>query len=168
MRGIKISCFRYRRHIDIYVSNISFSTDALLSMLDLFPEQKIIILIEADEKDIRTISSIMKSIQIAGVVSHFPTPTFSAVCDKPALCCLLNRVNANNFEGMFIANIISSIAPDRLISSLAYSAGSAVKDGISDMSISIIFPENQLDIAFTKGKYEPKSVKDKVRCIFGA
>ena len=48
MRKPKVACFRYKRHNDVYVSNVSFSTDVLLSMLDAFLEQKIIVLIESD------------------------------------------------------------------------------------------------------------------------
>lgn len=58
MRKPKVACFRYKRHNDIYVSNVSFSTDAVLSMLDAFPEQKIIVLIDSDENNIQTLSSI--------------------------------------------------------------------------------------------------------------
>lgn len=167
MRKIKVTCFRYKRYNDIYVSNVSFSTDALLSMLDVFPDQKIIVLIESDENNIRTVSSIGKSIGIAEVVSNSPVPRFSAVCNKTELHCLFNRVNVNDFEGMFIANTINSIIPNELISALADAASSVVKDGISDMAISINFPENQMVITFTKEKYELMSIKDKICCIFG-
>ena len=167
MRKIKVTCFRYKRHNDVYVSNVSFSTDALLSMLEVFSEQKIMILIESDENIIRTVSSIGKSIGIAEMVSNSPVPRFSASCNKTELHCLLNRVNVNDFDAMFIANTINSIIPNELISALADLANSVVKDGISDMSISINFPENQMVITFTKEKYELMSIKDKIRCIFG-
>lgn len=62
MRKPKVVCFRYKRYNDIYVSDVSFSTDAVLSMLDAFPDQKIIVLIESDENNIQTLSSIGKSI----------------------------------------------------------------------------------------------------------
>ena len=84
MRKPKVVCFRYKRHNDIYVSNVSFSTNTVLSMLDAFPDQKIIVLIESDENNIQTLSSIGKSIGIAEVVSHFPVPRFSAACNKIA------------------------------------------------------------------------------------
>ena len=167
MKKPKVACFRYKRHNDIYVSNVSFSTDVLLSMLDVFPDQKIIVLIESDENNIQTISSIGKSIGIAEVVSHSPVPRFSAACNKTELYCLFNRVNMNDFEGVFIASITNSIIPNELICSLANTASSMVKDGISDMSLSINFPENQMVITFTKEKYEVMSIKDKIRSIFG-
>lgn len=167
MRKPKVACFRYKRHNDIYVSNVSFSTDALLSMLDAFPDQKIIVLVESDENNIRTVSSIGKSIGIAEVVSDSPVPRFLAICDKTELRCLFNRVNVNDFEGMFIASITNSIIPNELISSLANTATSMVKNRISDMSISINFLENQMVITFTKGKFEVMSIKDKIHSIFG-
>lgn len=167
MRKIKVTCFRYKRHNDIYVSNVSFSTNALLSMLDVFSEQKIMILIESDENNIRTVSSIGKSIGITEVVSNSPVPNFLAVCNKTELHCLLNRVNVNDFDGMFIANTINSDIPNELISALVDSANSVVKDRISDMSISINIPENQMVITFTKEKYELMAIKDKIRCAFG-
>ena len=70
MRKPKVACFRYKRHNDVYVSNVSFSTDVLLSMLDAFLEQKIIVLIESDENTIQTLSSIGKSVGIVEVVSQ--------------------------------------------------------------------------------------------------
>ena len=167
MRKIKVTCFRYKRHNDIYVSNVSFSTDALLSMLDDFPDQKIIILIESDENNIRTVSLIAKSIGLAAVVSNSPVPRFSVACNKTELRCLLNRVNVEEFEGMFIASTINSVISNELISALVDCANSAVKDGISDISISINVPENQMVITFAKEKYELTSIKDKIRCIFG-
>ena len=167
MRKPKVACFRYKRHNDIYVSNVSFSADAVLSMLDAFPDQKIIVLIESDENNIQTLSSIGKSIGIAEVVSHFPVPRFSAACNKMELHCLFNQVNVNDFEGAFIASINNGIIPNELICSIAHTASSMVKCGMSDISLSINFPENQMVISFTKEKYEVMSIKDKICSIFG-
>lgn len=167
MRKPKVACFRYKRHNDIYVSNVSFSTDVLLSMLDAFPDQKIIVLIESDENNVQTLSSIGKSIGIAEVVSHSPVPRFSVACNKMELHCLFNRVNVNDFEGVFIASINNSIIPNELICSLAHTASSMVKDGVSDISLSINFSENQMVISFAKEKYEVMSIKDKICSIFG-
>ena len=47
MRKPKVACFRYRRHNDIYVSNVSISSDVLLPILDAFPDKKIIVLIDS-------------------------------------------------------------------------------------------------------------------------
>lgn len=167
MRKPKVACFCYKRHNDIYVSNVSFSTDVLLSILDTFPDQKIIVLIEADENNIQTLSSTGKSIGIAEIVSHFPVPRFSAACDKMELRCLFNQVNVNDFEGAFIASINNRMIPSDLICSIAHTASSMVKCGMSDISLSINFPENQMVISFTKEKYEMISIKDKICSIFG-
>lgn len=167
MRKPKVACFRYKRHNDIYVSNVSFSTDVLLSMLDAFPDQKIIVMIESDENNIQTLSSIGKSIGIAEVASHFPVPRFSASCNKMELHCLFNQVNVNDFEGAFVASINNGIIPNELICSVAHTASSMVKRGISDISLSINFPENQMVISFTKEKYEVMSIKNKICSIFG-
>lgn len=166
MRKPKVVCFRYKRHNDIYVSNVSFSTNTVLSMLDAFPDQKIIVLIESDENNIQTLSSIGKSIGIAEVVSHFPVPRFSAACNKIELRRLFSQVNMNDFEGAFIASINNSIMPDELIRSISDAANSIVKCGTSDMSLSINFPENQMVISFAKGKYEEMSIKNKICSIF--
>ena len=167
MRKPKVACFRYKRCDDIYVSNVAFSLDVLLSMLDAFPDQKIIVLIESDENNIQILSSIGKSIGIAETVSHFPVPRFSAACSKMELHCLFSQVNVNDFEGVFIASINNSIIPDDLIGSIAYAASSMVKCGTSDISLSINFPENQMVISFSKEKYEVMSIKDKICSIFG-
>lgn len=167
MRKPKVTCFRYKRYNDIYVSNVPFSTDVVLSMLDVFPDQKIIVLIESDENNIQTLSSIGKSIGIAEVVSHFPVPRFSAACNKLELHCLFKQVNVNNFEGAFIASISNSIVPNELICSIANTASSIVKCGISDISLSINFLENQMIVSFAKEKYKEISIKDKIFSIFG-
>lgn len=167
MRKPKIACFRYKRHDDIYVSNVSFSTDVLLSMLDAFPDQKIVVLIEADENNIQTLSSIGKSIGIAEVVSLSPVPRFSAACNKIELHCLLNQANTNDFEGAFIASINNCVIPNELICSIGHAASSMVKCGMSDISLSINFPENQMVISFAKEKYKEMSIKDKISSIFG-
>ena len=167
MRKLKITCFRYKKHNDIYVSNVSFSTDVLLSMLDVFSDQKIIVLIESDGNNIQTLSSIGKSIGMAAEVSLFPVPRFSAACNKMELHCLFNQVNVNAFEGAFIAGINNSLITNELICSIANTASSMVKCGMSDISLSVNFPENQMVISFNKKKYEVMSVKDKIRSIFG-
>ena len=167
MRKPKVACFRYKRHNDIYVSNVSFSTDAVLSMLDAFPEQKIIVLIDSDENNIQTLSSIGKSTGIAEAVSHSPVPRFSAACSKMELHRLFSQVNVNNFEGALIASVNSSVIPNELIRSIADAASSMVKRGMSDISLSINFSENQMVISFAKEKYEEMSIKDKICRIFG-
>ena len=167
MRKPKVACFRYKRHNDVYVSNVSFSTDVLLSMLDAFLEQKIIVLIESDENTIQTLSSIGKSVGIVEVVSQFPVPRFSASCNKTELHCLFNQVNVNDFEGAFIASINNGIIPNELICSIAHTASSMVKCGMSDISLSINFHENQMVISFAKEKYEVMSIKDKICSILG-
>lgn len=167
MKKLKVACFRYRKHNDVYVNNVSFSTDALLSILDVFPDKKIIVLIEADENYVQTLSLIGKSIGIAELMSHSRIPRFSVACKKMELRYLLNQVNIDNLEGMFIAGINDDIIPEDIICSLDRIANSIVKNGISDISVSIDFPENQVDIAFSKEKYDVKSVKDRIRKIFG-
>lgn len=167
MRKPKIDCFRYKSYHDIYVSNVSFSTDVLHSMLDIFPDQKIIVLIESDENNTQILSSIGKSIGITEVVSHFPVPRFSAVCNKMELYCLFNQVNVSDFEGAFIAGINNSIISNKLICSIAHTASSMVKCGMADISLSINFPEKQMIISYTKKNYEEMSIKDKICIIFG-
>lgn len=166
MRRPKVACFRYKRHNDVYVSYVSFSADVLLSILDTFLDQKIIVLIESDANYVETLSLIGKSIGIEVMLcSH--VSRFSVACNKTELLCLLNRVNMDDFEGMFIANINNDIIPDEVICSLEHTANSMVKDGISDVSISINFPENQMVISLSKEKYEVMSIKDKICSIFG-
>lgn len=167
MRKPKVACFRYRRHNDIYVSNVSFSTDALISISEFFPDKKIIVLIEADENYVKTLSLICKSIGITEIMPYFRIPKISAVCEKMELHYLLNRVNIDNLEGMFIADINGDIIPEEIICSLERIANSIVKNGISDISVSIDFSENQVDIALSKEKYDVTSVKDRICSIFG-
>ena len=165
MRKPKIACFRYKRHNDVYVSNVSFSTDVLLSILDAFPDQKIIVLIESDADYIQTLSSIGKSIGIVEVMPGFHVSRFTVVCNKTELLCLLNRVNMDDIEGIFIASINNIIIPDEFICSLDHTASSMVKDGMSDISISANFPENQMVISFLKEKYDVDSIKDTILSI---
>ena len=167
MRKPIVACFRYKRHNDVYVSNVSFSTEALLSILDVFPDQKIIVLIESDANYVQTLSLIGKSIGIAEVMLRSHVPKFSVACNKKELHSLLNRVNMDDFEGMFIASINKDIIPEEFVCSLDHAANSMVKNGISDISLSINFPENQMVISLSKAKYEVMSVKDKIRSIFG-
>lgn len=166
MKKPKVTCFRYKRHNDVYVSNVSFSTDILLSILDAFLDQKIIVLIESDANDVQTLSSISKSMGIAEVMLHSHVSRFLVACNKEELLCLLNQVNIDDFEEMFIASINNDIIPDELICSLDHTANSMVKDGVSDVSISISFPENQMLISLSKEKYEAMSIKEIIYNIF--
>lgn len=167
MRKPKIACFRYKRYNDVYVSNVSFSTDVLLSLLDVFLDQKIIVLIESDTNYVQTLSSIGKNIGITGVNSDSHASRFTATCNKTGLLGLLNCVNVGDFDGMFIANINNNIITDDLTRFLDRTANSMVKDGISDISLSIDFSENQMVVSFLKEKYEEMSIKDRICSIFG-
>lgn len=166
MRKPKVACFRYRRHNDIYVSNVSISSDVLLPILDAFPDKKIIVLIEADENYVQTISSIGKNIGIAEPMPRSHMLRFLAACEKMELHYLLNQANMDILEGMFIASINDDVVPDEVICSFDHIASSMVKNGISDISISIDFPENQMLISLTKEKYEVM-FKNKICGIFG-
>lgn len=167
MRKPKVACFRYKRHHDVYVSNVSFSTDVLLTIIDAFPDQKIIVLIESDANVVQALSLVGKSIGIADVMPRSPVPRFLAACSKMELRCLLNQVNMDDFEGMFIAGINNDIMPEEFICSLDHTANSMVKNGISDISLSIHFPENQMVISLSKEKYDVMSIKDKICSIYG-
>lgn len=167
MRKPKVVCFRYKRHCDVYVSSVPFTADGLRSILDVFPNQRIIVLIETDAKYVQTLSSIGKSIGMAEVIPRSPVPRFLACCYKMELCCLLSRVNMDDLEGMFIASVNNDIIPDEVICSLDHIASSMVKDGISDISISIHFPENEMVISLSKEQYKVMSMKDKICSIFG-
>lgn len=167
MRKPKVVCFRYKRHCDVYVSSVPFTTDGLRSILDVFPNKSIIILIETDTNYVQTLSSIGKSIGMTEVIPRSPVPRFSAACSKMELRCLLNRVNMDDFEGMFIASVNNDIIPDEIICSLDHIASSMVKDGISDISISINFSENQMVISLSKEQYKVMSIKEKILSIFG-
>lgn len=166
MRKPKISCYYYKRVGDIYVSDVSFSTDILLSLLDFFPDQKIIFLIDASDC-IQTLSAIGKSIGIAGVMPGSHTSSFAAVCHKTELHCLLSRVDIDDFEGIFMAGINNSIAAEALLPSLDHTASSMVKDGISDTAISISFSKNTMVLSLSKERYKAMPIKDKIRTCFG-
>ena len=56
----------------------------------------------------------------------------------------------NNFEGAFIASVNSSVIPNELIRSIVDAASSMVKRGMSDISLSINFSENQMVISFVR------------------
>lgn len=166
MRKTKVTCFRYHRYNDVYVSNVAFSINTLLSILDIFPDQKIIVLIESDANDVQTLSSVAKNIGLAEVMSLSNVSSFLMACSKKELLCLLNLVDMNDFEGMFIANISNDIIPYAPICSLAHTASAMVKDGTSDVSIAINFPENQMVISLSKEKYAMTSIKDRIYNIF--
>lgn len=80
---------------------------------------------------------------------------------------MLSQVNMDDLEGMFIASVNNDIIPDEVICSLDHIASSMVKDGISDISISIHFPENEMVISLPKEQYKVMSMKVKICSIFG-
>lgn len=167
MRKPKIDCFRHKRHYDVYVSNVSFSTDALLSILDAFLDQKIIVLIESDANYVQALSSKGKSIGIAAVMPCPHASRFTMTCSKTELHSLLSQASIDTFEGLFVASMTQEIIPDEFIYSVEHTASSMVKDGISDMSISINFSENEMVISLIKGKYAILPIKDIICSIFG-
>lgn len=166
MSKLKITCFRYKRYNDIYVSNVTFSYDKLLSISDIFPDSKVIVLIESDANYTPILLSIGESIGIATAMFCAHASRYIVVCNIKELLCLLFQANIADFEGLFIANINKDIISDEFMSSLEYTASSLIKKGISDISISINFPENQMIISLNKEKYSVMSIKDKIYGIF--
>ncbi len=167
MRKPKVACFRYKKHNDVYISNVSFSTDILLALIDCFPELKLVILIEADENSISALSLIGKNMGIVEEVTDSRIPRFSLVCSKTELRCLLKQIDLDNFEGMFMASVNNNIMPKAVIYSLGHTANTIVQNGISDISISINFLESEMVISLSKGKYEAMSIKDKICSFWG-
>ena len=166
MRKTKITWFYYRSYNDVFVSNLYFSTEVLLSALDMFPEQKAVILIEADTNYIQILSSIGKSVGITAAMSQSRIPKFVAVCSKAKLHCFHSRIHIDDCEGIFMASINNDIELDELVCSVEYTASCMVKNGISDISFSMNIPENQLIISFSKEKYDAAFMRGRVCSIF--
>ena len=68
----------------------------------------------------------------------------------------------NDLEGAFIAHIDDMAETRELLDSVVHIASTMVKQGLSDLSFSINFPENQMVLSFAKGNYEVTSMKDKI------
>ena len=167
MKKIKLSCFRHKRYTDIYVNRASFSTDKLLSILDIFPNQKVVVIIDSDEDYIQTLSTVCKSIEITEVILRLHLSIFIIACNKSELISLLSQADIDKFENLFIASIHNDIISDELINSLEHVASSLVKKGVSDILINFIFPEYEMEISLLNEKYELKFFKDKILSIFG-
>lgn len=166
MRKPKITCFQYKNYYDIRVYHASFSADALMSLVDLLPEEKVIVLIASD-MDIGTIvSSLGKSIQIYRGTTYDDTMMF--VCNKRDLLSLLHQVDIAELDDLFVASVKNDVISDELMHSLEHSASAIVRIGISEMSVAVVFSENEMIISSSKTKYAVKSMKDEIRNIFGA
>lgn len=98
---------------------MSFSTGELLLILDVSPDQKVIVLIESDADYVQTLLTIGKSIGIAEIIPRPHVSRFIVVCNKTELLCLLNQANIDNFEGLFIASIHNDIISDDFIYSFS-------------------------------------------------
>ena len=167
MKKTKISCFRYRKYNDIYVSNVSFSSDSLLSILDSLPSDNIIFLIESDVSYLKTLSYVVKELLSKEVMFRFSSSCFTMICNKELLIRFVKLVNIENCDGMFIANVKNDVISDKFFNSIIHEATYMVKNLMSDISISINFPENQMIISLSKEKYEIMSIKDRINHIFG-
>lgn len=167
MRKPKVECFHYKKYNDIYVSGVAFSSKAWLSLLNIFFKQEIIVLTETDESNIKVLSSIGDSMGISAAAVYFPTPRFSAVCSTMRLQCLFNYISMNDVDGAFIADIKAGITPTEFIGSIDRLANSMVKREMSDASVYINFPENEITISFANDKYEVKAVEKRIYSIFG-
>lgn len=166
MRKPKITCFRYKNYHDIRVYHASFSADVLISLLGLVPDGKVIALIASD-MDIGTIvSSLGKGIQIYRGTYYADTMMFA--CTKRDLLSLLHQVDIAELDDLFVASVKDDAISDDFMHSLEHSASAIVRTGISDISVSVVFPENEMVISFSKAKYAVKSMKDELCNIFGA
>lgn len=166
MRKTKITCFGYKNYNDIYISNALFSMHGLISVLDIFPDKKVIVLIESGENSGSILSLISESIRTDVIIFHTQTSSIILVCNKTELFCLINKVKIADFDGLFVASMNKDIVLDQFIHSLEYMASSMVKNEISDISLSINFLENEMVVSLNKTKYKVKSIKDIISSIF--
>ena len=61
MKKAKVTCFRYKKYVDFYVSGVFFSTSLLLSILLAFPEQQLVVLIESDKRILKYYRRLVKA-----------------------------------------------------------------------------------------------------------
>ena len=92
-------------------------------------------------------------------------PVFIAFCDKKQFHYLLNQVNVGDFEELFIASIRDDCIQDRLIGFSVHTISSMVKDGISDVSISVNFFENEMIISLLKSNEKSEVIFDKEKIL---
>lgn len=162
----KISCFRYKMNYDVYVNKVDFSSDQLLSILDVLPNKKVVAIIESDVNFQTALLSLGESIQ-AKVESHFISASrLILTCSKDKLLSALSHTNIGDLEGLYIASIIEDNKLDEFAHSIEDQASSMVKNGIADISFSINFSENEMIISLAKAKYSVTSIIDVIRSVF--
>ena len=165
MSKLKVKCFYYKDYTDIYVSNVYLSVDKILSILDIFQNQQVIVLIESDENYTSSLSMMGKSLGMR-MILHSHKSRLIIACSIMDLFCLLRKVTVNAIEGMFIANINADSISDERMNSLEEKASRVVKDKISGMSLSINFPENEMIVSLVGSKNEVASMKDEIYRIW--
>lgn len=143
-----------------------FSMHGVLSVLDIFPDKKVIALIELGENSDSMLSLMEESIRTDAIIFHTQTSRIILICNKTELFCLINKAKIADFEGLFVASMNIDIVSEQFIYSLEYMASSMVKNGICDISLSINFLENEMVVSLDKTKYKAKSIKDIISSIF--
>lgn len=163
----KISCFHYKKYNDIYVNNIRFSVDKLLLVLGIFPDnKKVVVLIESGIEYIQALLSICKSIGITTSMLYLQDSVL-LICKKTELFCLLKQINLDDVDGLFVTNPEneSTYISDELINTIKYKVCTIVRDGFSDISISINFAENEMVISLQKKKFITETVQETISSI---
>lgn len=159
----KISCFRHRNYNDIYIDNVLFSLDKLILLLDILPEQNLIALIEVKE-DITPI--LIKKIKSTLKLIRESANSFILKCTKKELIETFKQIDLDDIEEIFIIEIKKESIPNEEIKYLENYANSMIKKGVSNISIVIIFSENEIEISLSKEIYPLKNIKENIKDIF--
>ena len=164
MNKSKITCFHYKKYDDIYVDNVKFTLDKLLLVLNIFPNEKVIALIDSDIDFSTILSSIGENVQMS-IVSN-TNFGFIAICNKKELSLIFKHTDIHDLEGLFIADFNKDVIFKEVVPSLENIASSMVKKNIADISLSVNFTENEMIISLSKSRYSVSLIKDIVRSIF--
>lgn len=163
MRKVKVHCFKYKRHIDIYVNRVDFSTDKWLSIFNIFQQKDIIVLVEADEE---TVLKLIAKERKRKKNFCIWLGKLIATGNAGTLVDSFSSIDASTLDGMFIVHNKRRGKVDEWIKKIELEIGSMVKKGEADISCSINFPENEVFISLAKEEYDFISVKNQIYEIF--
>ena len=159
MKKLKLNCWRYRHYTDIYIYHTSPDLSKLLSILHCFFDQQLILILELhDEINFTAMGSITQDAKIF----HISRNRCIVFCNQDKFMTMLHLIGIHVIEELFIANLNHNEPSENLINFLKYSAAFIVKKGISDIALSIRFPEKEMIISFSKERYSDIFVKNAI------
>ena len=171
MKKIKINRYFSKKYDDIDVYGMKFLSDNLSDawekVFDIFPDSKIIALIEAEFDSQQLSALIDENMRTYIDILSVSETTSIVICDKTIFLKLLTKLNISDLEAIYVAGgLHDNDVSDEIIHTVQTTPALMVAKNLADITLFINFDENEMTISVPKIEYAAEAVKKYLLEVF--